>query len=89
MQDPTIGDIAAGYKKSPAQVTLRWHRQQGRQVIPKHTKPARMSENLDVFDFELTAEELAAIDGLDTGARGGPAPTHVTLETFGMPIREA
>ena len=67
---------------------LRWHLQQGRSVIPKSTKPARIAENLDVFDFELTADELAAIDALDTGVRGGPEPEAITLEAFGRPIPE-
>jgi hypothetical protein len=52
---------------------LRWHLQKGRAVIPKSTKLARIAENLDVFDFELTADQVAAIDALDTGVRGGPA----------------
>src|SRR6266567_6994687 len=67
---------------------LRWHLQQERSVIPKSTRPARIAENIDVFDFELTAEELAAIDGLDAGRRGGPEPSAITLETFGRPIPE-
>ncbi len=74
LDDPVIGDIAKAHGKSPAQVMLRWHLQQGRSVIPKSTKPSRIAENIDVFDFELTADELAAIDGLDTGRRGGPEP---------------
>ena len=68
---------------------LRWHLQQGRSVIPKSTKPKRIAENFDVFDFELTSEQLAAIDGLDTSKRGGPEPEAVTLETFGRDIPEA
>ena len=75
--------------KTPAQVMLRWHLQQGRSAIPKSTKPARIAENFDVFDFELTADELAAIDALDTGVRGGPEPDSITLEAFGRPIPEA
>ena len=74
LQDPTIGDIAKTHGKTPAQVMLRWHVQQGRSVIPKSTKPARIAENIDVFDFDLTTDELAAIDALDTGQRGGPEP---------------
>jgi diketogulonate reductase-like aldo/keto reductase len=88
LQDPVIGDIAKKYGKTPAQVMLRWGVQQGRSVIPKSTKPTRIAENIDVFDFDLTADELAAIDGLDTSRRGGPEPADITLETFGRPIPE-
>jgi diketogulonate reductase-like aldo/keto reductase len=86
LEDPTIGEIAAGHGKSPAQVMLRWGVQQGRSVIPKSTNPARIAENIDVFDFELTADELAAIDALDTDLRGGPEPEAITLAAFGRPI---
>ena len=78
-----IGEIAAAHGKTPAQVMLRWHLQQGRQVIPKSVTPSRIAENFDVFDFELTAEQLAAIDALDTGVRGGPEPEDITRENFG------
>ena len=89
LEDPVITEIATAHGRSPAQVMLRWHLQQGRQVIPKSTKPARIAENFDVFGFDLTGEQLAAIDGLDTGKRGGPEPEAVTLETFGRAIPEA
>jgi len=88
LQDPVIGEIAAAHGRSPAQVMLRWGVQQGRSVIPKSTKPARIAENLDVFDFDLSADELAAIDALDTGQRGGPEPEVITLESFGRLIPE-
>ena len=88
LQDPVIGKIAAAHGKTPAQVMLRWGVQQGRSVIPKSTKPSRIAENLDVFDFDLTDDELAAIDELDTGQRGGPEPEAITLESFGRPIPE-
>jgi diketogulonate reductase-like aldo/keto reductase len=88
LQDPVIGDIAKTHGKTPAQVMLRWHLEQGRSVIPKSTKPARIAENIDVFDFSLSADELAVIDALDTGRRGGPEPEVITLETFGRPIPE-
>ncbi|MFN8082712.1 MAG: aldo/keto reductase [Dermatophilaceae bacterium] len=89
LEDPTITGIARAHGRSAAQVMLRWHVQQGRQVIPKSVTPARIAENFDVFDFELTADEVASIDALDTGIRGGPAPEDVTLETFGREIPEA
>ncbi|RYU14354.1 aldo/keto reductase [Nocardioides iriomotensis] len=89
LDDPSIGAIAAAHRKSPAQVMLRWHLQQGRQVIPKSVTPARIAENIDVFDFALTEDELATIDALDTGRRGGPEPTAITLESFGRAIPEA
>lgn len=88
LEDPTIGAIAKKHAKSPAQVMLRWHIQEGRSVIPKSTKPARIAENIDVFDFELSSDELSAIDALDTGHRGGPEPEAMTLEAFGRAIPE-
>jgi diketogulonate reductase-like aldo/keto reductase len=89
LEDPVIGAIARAHDKSAAQVMLRWHLQQGRPVIPKSTKAHRIAENFDVFDFDLTDDELAAVDGLDTPQRGGPEPAEITLESFGRPIPEA
>ncbi len=89
LEDPTIVEIAEAHGRTPAQVMLRWHLQQGRQVIPKSVTPSRIAENIDVFDFDLTNEQLDAIDALDTGVRGGPDPETITLETFGRPIPEA
>ena len=87
--EPVILAIGGKYGKSAAQVMLRWHIQKGVQVIPKSTRAERIAENLDVFDFELTAGEIAEIDALDTGVRGGPEPEAVTLEAFGREIPEA
>jgi diketogulonate reductase-like aldo/keto reductase len=89
LDDPVIGGIAAAHGKTPAQAMLRWGLQHKRSVIPKSTKPNRIAENIDVFDFELSADEMAAIDGLDTGRRGGPEPDAFTLEAFGREIPEA
>jgi diketogulonate reductase-like aldo/keto reductase len=89
LQDPVVTGIAEAHGKTPAQVMLRWGLQHGRSVIPKSTKPERIAENIDVFDFELSADEMAAVDALDTGRRGGPDPEVITLETFGMAIPEA
>jgi diketogulonate reductase-like aldo/keto reductase len=83
---PTLLEIARQHGKSAAQVMLRWHLQEGRSAIPKSTKPTRIAENFDVFDFELSREEIAAIDALDTGVRGGPDPDSITLEMFGKEI---
>lgn len=89
LEDPTLVEVAANHGRSTAQVMLRWHLQQGRQVIPKSVTPQRLAENFDVFGFQLSDEELAAIDALDTGRRGGPEPTDITLEAYGRPIPEA
>lgn len=88
LEDPVIGDIARAHKKTPAQMMLRWGLQHGPSVIPKSTRPSRIAENINVFDFELSSDEVAAIDSLDTGRRGGPEPASITLETFGRQIPE-
>jgi 2,5-diketo-D-gluconate reductase A len=77
LSDPVIAGIGAEHGKTNAQVMLRWHLQEGRSAIPKSVKPQRIAENFDVFDFELTPEQLAAIDALDLGVRGGPDPDEV------------
>jgi 2,5-diketo-D-gluconate reductase A len=74
LDDPTIGSIAARVGKSPAQVVLRWHIQHGLVVIPKSVTPARIKENLDVFDFELADEDMAALSDLSGPGRVGPDP---------------
>jgi 2,5-diketo-D-gluconate reductase A len=89
LQDPVILAIAGAHGKTAAQVMLRWHLQRGRSVIPKSVRPERIRENFDVLGFDLTADELDALDALDTGVRGGPEPASITLETFGRPIPEA
>jgi 2,5-diketo-D-gluconate reductase A len=76
MDDPVIAAIADELGRTPAQVTLRWHVQRGSIVFPKSTTPARIEENMRIFDFELSADQMAQIDGLDQGEAGrtGPHP---------------
>ena len=74
LQDDTITGIARKHARTPAQVVLRWHLQVGNVVIPKSVTPSRISENFDVFGFDLDAEDLAAIAGLDRAGRIGPDP---------------
>ncbi|GAA0943353.1 aldo/keto reductase [Streptomyces rhizosphaericus] len=77
LEDPKLAAIAEKHGKSPAQVVLRWHLDLGNVVIPKSVTPSRIKENIDVFDFQLDSEDLAAIDSLETGVRLGFDP-----ETF-------
>lgn len=88
MDDSGLAGIAEAHGKSPAQVMLRWHIQQGRSAIPKSTNPSRIAQNFDVFDFELGADELASIDALDTGERSGPDPDVDRPEMFDRAIPE-
>jgi 2,5-diketo-D-gluconate reductase A len=78
IDNPTINTVAGKYGKSAAQVVLRWHLQLGNVVFPKSVTPSRIAENIDIFDFELAGDDMAAIDGLDSGQRLGPDP-----DTFG------
>jgi diketogulonate reductase-like aldo/keto reductase len=74
LDDPTIATIAAHHERTPAQVVLRWHLQLGNVVIPKSVTPARIRENFEVFDFELSEDDMATIGRLDRGERIGPDP---------------
>jgi len=89
LSEPVLLAIGQVHGKSAAQVMLRWHLQQGRSAIPKSVRPERMAENFDIFDFALSSEDLAAIDALDTGIRGGPDPEGFTLEQHGFSVPEA
>lgn len=81
-----IVELAAKYGKTPTQVVLRWHMQHGLSAIPKSVRPERIAENIDIFDFKLTPEEIAALDALDTGVRGGPDPEIVDTKLFNLSI---
>ena len=75
LDDETITSIAGAHGKSPAQTILRWHIQLENIVFPKSVTPERIQENIDIFDFELSAEEMAQIEGLESGERTGPDPS--------------
>lgn len=74
LDDPVITEIAAAHDRTPGQIVLRWHVQLGNVVFPKSLTPSRIEENIDIFDFELSEDEVARIEGLDRGHRTGPDP---------------
>lgn len=74
LSEEAIAEIAAHHRRTPAQAIIRWHLQLGNVVIPKSANPERIRENLDVFDFELTEDEMEAIERLDSGGRIGDDP---------------
>jgi diketogulonate reductase-like aldo/keto reductase len=75
LQEPILKEIGRQYGKSPAQVVIRWHIQNRLIVIPKSVTPERIQQNIDVFDFELSNEDMAAIDALNVDTRVGSDPT--------------
>jgi len=79
---PLITGLADTYGKTPAQVIIRWHLDHGFSAIPKSVHTERIVENFDVFDFALTAEEIARIDALDTGVRAGGNPETFTADSY-------
>lgn len=75
LEDPAITQIAASVGKTPAQVILRWHIQEGRRIFPRSVTPSRIAENFDLFDFSLSDADMAVIDGLGSReVRIGPDP---------------
>ena len=79
IEEPILASIGKKYNKTPAQVILRWNIDLGIVTIPKSITPERIRENLDIFDFELTAEDIAAIDALNTNQRVGPDPDNFSF----------
>jgi len=88
LEHPVILKLAAKYGKTPAQVVLRWHIEHGLCAIPKSVHAERIAENIDIFDFALANDEIAAIDALDTGARAGADPEIVGAKTFPIKIED-
>ncbi len=80
VDDEVIGKIAAAHGKTPSQVTLRWHVERGDIVFPKSMREERMRENFEIFDFTLTADEVAAISALDQGEAGRTGPNPDTFD---------
>jgi 2,5-diketo-D-gluconate reductase A len=76
--DPEITRIARREAKTPAQVVLRWHIQRGDIIFPKSVTPERIRENIDIFDFGLSADEFEAISALNRNERTGPDPDKFT-----------
>ena len=79
LRDPIISAIAEAHGKTPAQVVLRWHVEQGHVVIPKSVTPERIRANIDVFDFELTEDDRGQIAGLDRDGRVGAHPDTMNM----------
>ncbi|WP_427018004.1 aldo/keto reductase [Pseudarthrobacter sp. P1] len=74
LADPVLAALAAAHGKSVAQIALRWHHQSGILTVPKASSAARIAENLNIFDFSLSAEEMDAVADLDRGHHSGSNP---------------
>ncbi|WP_319519171.1 aldo/keto reductase [uncultured Martelella sp.] len=86
--DPVIAGLAQKHGRTAAQIILRWHIQNGVSVVPKSFNPKRIVENRNVFDFELPADDMAAINALDKGLRTGPDPETTTAAAFDIAIED-
>ncbi|MGX1101532.1 aldo/keto reductase [Amorphus sp. MBR-141] len=85
---PVIATLANKHGKTPAQIMLRWQIDLGHSVIPKSVHENRIAENFDVFDFSLSPDEIASIDALDTGKRGGPDPEAINTTSYPFKIED-
>ena len=79
---PLLNEIGVRHGKTPAQIVLRWHLQKGISTNSRSANPNRIKENFNIFDFELTPEEMLVIANLDTGIRGGDDPQNVNADTY-------
>lgn len=80
LDDPAVVEVAEALGRTPAQAVLRWHVQRGDVVFPKSTTPSRMKENFEIFDFELTGEQVRALSALDRGEAGRTGPNPDTFD---------
>ncbi len=87
LKHPAIVKLAGKHDKTPAQVVLRWHIYHGLSPIPKSVRSERIAENIDIFDFALSKDEIASIDGLDIGVRAGSNPEIVNAKSFNITIK--
>ena len=71
LDDPVLTEIASSHNRTPGQIVLRWHIEIGNIVFPKSMTPSRIEENIDIFDFGLSVDEVARIEALDRGHRIG------------------
>lgn len=83
---PTVTTLAAKYGKTAAQIILRWQLAIGNSAIPKSVHEKRIMENFSIFDFELAADDVASIEALDRGRRGGPDTDHLPNEMYDRKI---
>jgi hypothetical protein len=88
LSHPTVTLLAKKYEKTPAQIVLRWQIELGTSPIPKSVRPERIAENIAIFDFTLTSQEVQGINALDIGKRGGPDPEQVGPQTFPVTIQD-
>jgi diketogulonate reductase-like aldo/keto reductase len=88
LSHPVVTGLAEKHGKTPAQVVLRWHLEHGFCAIPKSVRAERIAENFDVFDFSLSADEVAAIDALDTGVRSGPNSADINTKKYPLRIED-
>jgi diketogulonate reductase-like aldo/keto reductase len=88
LERAAVRALAAKYDKTPAQVVLRWHIDHGLVAIPKSVRPERIAENIAIFDFVLTGEEVATLDAMDTGERSGPDPEAVHSRSFPITVED-
>jgi diketogulonate reductase-like aldo/keto reductase len=77
LKEVMLEEMAQRYQKTTAQIVLRWHLQQDSIIIPKSSTPNRIAENADIYDFELTQEDMRKIDGLNKDQRTGPDPDKI------------
>ncbi|MBV9265151.1 MAG: aldo/keto reductase [Acidobacteriaceae bacterium] len=88
LSQPAVLQIADKYRKTPAQIVLRWHVDHGLSAIPKSVRRERIEENIDIFDFTLSPEDLNVIDALDTGTRSGPDPEIFDANTYPVKVED-